>query len=79
MDQSVYIRIKKGGMHGNHKNYPTTQLGDQFKAGKLTGVGTLVPFSLLNGTKSKWMVKFSFLNLTQLSISVAFANQSQLK
>lgn len=47
-------------MYGNCKNYLTTQFGDQFKVGKLTNVGTLVPFSLLNGTKSKWMVKVFF-------------------
>lgn len=50
---SVYISIKKVGVHGNSKNYPVKQLGEQFKVGKLIGFGTLVPLLLLNGIKSK--------------------------
>lgn len=47
----VYVRIKKVGVHGNSKNCSIKQLGEQFKVGKLAGFGTVVPFSLLNGTK----------------------------
>lgn len=40
MDQSVCLY--------QAKNYPTKLPDDQFKVAKLTGFGTLVPFSLLN-------------------------------
>lgn len=38
----VYFRIKKVGVYGNSKNYPTKQLGEQFKVRKLTGFDTLI-------------------------------------
>lgn len=40
----VYFRIKKVGVYGNSKNYPTEQLGEEFKVRKLTSFGTLVSF-----------------------------------
>lgn len=48
---SVYVRIKKVSVHGNSKNCPIKPLGEQFKVRILTGFGTVVSFSLLNGTK----------------------------
>lgn len=47
----VYFRIKKIGVYGNSKNYPTKQV-NTVQGEKLTSFGTL-SFLLFNGTKSK--------------------------